>query len=63
MTVFIFFRRTDNKTITYENTFPLKRLTFLSEIRVNYVQDIIVLEDMDNLGMSRKYGIQVTSDI
>ena len=35
----------------------------LSDIQVNYVEDITVTRDMANLGMSRKEAIQAISDI
>ena len=35
----------------------------LSDIQVNYVEDLIVKRDMANLGMSRKEAIQEIPDI
>ena len=32
-------------------------------MKVTYVEDIIVIRDMEDLGMSRKEEIQVISDI
>ena len=60
-TVFNVLRRIGRKTITYENVFPDKKRAFLSEIQVNYVEDIIIKRDTANLGMSRKEVIQVIS--
>ena len=41
----------------------MKNRALLSEKRVNYVVDIIVKRDTSNLGMSRKYVMQVISEI
>ena len=47
------------KPITYDNDFPMKKRELISEIQVNYVEDIIVKRYRANLGMSRKEVIQV----
>ena len=41
----------------------MKNRALLSEKRVKYVVDIIVKRDTSNLGMSRKYVMQVISEI
>ena len=41
----------------------MKKRAFLSEIQLNYVEDIIFKRDTENIGMSRKKVIQVISDI
>ena len=61
-TVFNVLRRIGRKPITYENVFPVKKRSLLSEIQVKYMEDIIIKRDTANLGMSRKYVIQVISD-
>ena len=43
----------------YENAFPLRNLVLLLEIKVEYVEDIIVTRDTAKLGTSRKEVIQV----
>ena len=47
----LFLKITDNNPITYDNAFPMKNQTFISEIRVNYVQYMIVAQDMEKLMM------------
>ena len=39
--VFNVLQRIDRKLIVYDNSFPMKKKEFLSERRVNYVEDII----------------------
>ena len=60
-TVFNVLRRIVRNTITYENVFPEKKRTLLSNSQVKYVEDIIIKRDTANLGMSRKEVIQVIS--
>ena len=62
-TEFNVLQRIDRKPITYENIFPVKKRSLLSEKQVNYVEDIISKRDTANLGMSRKGFIQVISEI
>ena len=62
-TVFNFLWRIGRKPITYENAFPLKNRALLSENRVKYVEDIIVIRDTTNLGVSRKEVKQVISEL
>ena len=52
--VFNVLRRIDRKPITYENAFPDKKRALLSNLQVEYVEDIIIKIDTSNLGMSRK---------
>ena len=40
--------------ITYDNTFPMKKMVLIPEIQVEYVEDIIDKIYTENLGMSRK---------
>ena len=61
-TVFNVLRRIGRKPITYENVFPVKKRSLLSEKQVKYVEDIIIKIDT-NLGMSRKELIQVISEL
>ena len=63
MIVTIFLRSIRNRTIMYQNAFPMRRRKFLSDKQVNYVQYIIVLRDTENLGMVRKDVIKVVSYI
>ena len=56
-------RRIGKNPITYYNSFPIKKWTFLSEIKVKYVQDIIFARDTENLGMLREEVIRDTLDI
>ena len=60
-TIFHFLQRVGRKPITYENAFPMKKRSFLSENQVNYVECIIVKRCTANLRMSRKEVIQVIS--
>ena len=62
-TVFTFLRRIVRKPITYENVFPEKNISLLSNLQVNYVEDIIIERDTSNLGMSRKEVIHVISEL
>ena len=62
-TLFNFLRRIGRKPITYENVFPVKKRSLLSEMQVKYVEDIIIKRDTTNLGMSRKEVIQVISEL
>ena len=62
-TVFNVLRRIGRKPITYENHFPMKNRALISENQLNYVKDIIVKIDTANLGISRKYVIQVISEL
>ena len=48
-----------SKTIKYENALPLRYQVLLSERQVKYVEDIVVIRDTANLGMSSKEVIQV----
>ena len=47
----LFLKINDNNPITYDNAFPMKNQTFISEIRVNYVQYMIFAQDMEKLMM------------
>ena len=62
-TVFNVLHRIFRKKITYENVYPMKKRKFLPERQVNYVEDIIVKRDTENLRMSRKEVIQVISEL
>ena len=62
-TVFNVLRRIDRNPITYENVFPVKKISLLPEKKVKYVEDIIIKSDTSNLGMSRKEVIQVISEL
>ena len=62
-TVFNFLRRIYRKPITYENVFPMKKRSLISEIQVKYEENIIIKRDTANLGMSGKELIQVISDL
>ena len=53
-TIYNVLRRIGRKPITYENVFPDKRRTLLSNLQVNSVDNIIIKKDTVNLGMSRK---------
>ena len=61
--VFNVLQRIGRKLITYENVFPDKKRALLSNLQVNYVEDIIIKRDTVNLGMSRKEVIQVISEL
>ena len=52
-----------SKLIIYENAFPLRNQALLSYMQVKYVEYIIVTGYPENLGISRKESIQITSDI
>ena len=56
-------RRIGRKPITYENVFPDKKRALLSNLQVNYVEDIIIKRDTENLGVLRKEVIGVISDL
>ena len=62
-TVFIFLQRIGRKPITYKNAPPRKKRALLSEIQVNYVEDIDIKIDTANLVMSRKEVKEVISYI
>ena len=62
-TLFDFLRRICRKPITYENIFPEKKRSLLSNSQVNYVEDIIIKRDTANLGMSRKEVIHIISEL
>ena len=62
-TVFNVLRGIGRKPVTYENVFPDKKRSLLSNSQVNYVEDIIVKRDTANLAMSRKEVIQVISEL
>ena len=62
-TVLNVLRRIGRKPITYENVFPEKKRSLLSNSQVKYVKDILIKIDTANLGMSRKEVIQVISEI
>ena len=62
-TIFNVLQSIGRKPITYENEFPRKNMVLVSERQVNYVEDIIVKRDTENLGLSRKEVIQVISEI
>ena len=51
-TVLNILRRIGRKPITYENFFPDKNRALLSNLQVNYVEDIIIKRDTANLGKS-----------
>ena len=61
--VFNVLQRIGRKLITYENVFPDEKRELLSNTQVNYVEDIIIKRDTENLGMSRKEVIQVISEL
>ena len=61
--VFNVLRRIGRKPIPYENVFPEKKRSLLSNSQVKYVEDIIIKRDTANHGMSRKEVIQVISEI
>ena len=63
MIVVIFLRIISNKPITYKNCFPLERHKLLSEMEVNYVQDIYFSRYLENLGMTIKEVIKIILDI
>ena len=63
MTVVNCLRSIGSNTITYENALALTKQTLLSEMQVNYVEDIFFTRDTENLGMLRKDMIHVISDI
>ena len=58
-TVFNVLKKIDSKTITYENSLPMKKRKLLSESQVKYLEDIIVKRDTANFGMSSKEVIKV----
>ena len=62
-TVFNVLQSIDRNPITYDNSFPMKKRSFLSERDVNYVGGFIVKRDTSNIGMSRKELIKVTSEL
>ena len=62
-TVFNVLHRIGRKPITYENVFPEKKRSLLSDSQVKYVEDIIIKRDTANLGMSRKEVIQFISEL
>ena len=51
------------KPITYDNVFPEKKRSLLSNSQVKYVEDIILKRYTENLGISRKEVIQVISEL
>ena len=61
--VFNVLQRIGRKPITYENFFPMKKSSLLSERQEKYVEDIIIKRDTANLRMSRKELIQVILDL
>ena len=58
-TIFNILHSIGRKPITYENSFPMKNSTLLSENQVKYVEGIIVKIDTANLGVSSKEVITV----
>ena len=62
-TVFNVLRRIGRNSITCENVFPVKKISFLSEKQVKYVEDVIIRRDTANLGILRKELIQVISEL
>ena len=52
-----------SKPIPHKNAFLLRYRTLLLERQVNYVEDVAVTRDTENLGVSRKEFIQVISYI
>ena len=52
-----------SKPIIFENSFPLRKQSLISQRQVKYVEDIIVTIYMANLGISRKEVIQTISGI
>ena len=56
--VFNVLRRIGRKPITYDNVFPEKKISLLSNSQVKYVEDIIIKRDTLKNGMSRKEVIQ-----
>ena len=61
--VFNVLRRIGRKPITYDNVFPEKKISLLSNSQVKYVKGILIKIDTANLGVSRKEVIQVISEI
>ena len=62
-TVFNVLHRIGRKPITYDNFFPDKKRSLLSNLQVKYVEDIIIKRDTADLMMLRKEMIQVISEI
>ena len=54
-------QRIGRKPITYNNAFPVSKRAFLLQIKLKYVEDIIVTRDTANIGMSRKEVVQAIS--
>ena len=52
--VFNVLQRIGRKPVIYDNAFPMKKRSLLSENQVEDVEDIIVKRDTANIGMSRK---------
>ena len=63
MTVVNCLRRVINKTTTFDNYSPKRKLIWVFDKQVKYVQDIIVSRKVDRLGMLRKEVIQVILSI
>ena len=51
MTVINCLRRIGNNPITYDKYFHMKNHTFISEMKLNYVQYIYLSRDMEKLGV------------
>ena len=62
-TVFSVLHLIVRKPIIYDNDLCMKKRELISEMQVNYVEDIIVKRYTANLGMSRKEVIHVISDL
>ena len=62
-TVFNVLRSIERKPITYDNVFPVKKRSFLSEIQLYYVEDIIIKRDTEKIGMPSKEVVQVISEL
>ena len=58
-----YLQRIGSRPITFDNALPPEKQALLSHNQVNYVEDIIVTRDTENLGMSRQEVIQTISDI
>ena len=61
-TVFTVLQMIGSKPITYDNALPSNNRALISEMQVNYMEDIIVKRDTEKLEMSRNKAIQVISD-
>ena len=56
-------QRIGSKSITYKNDPPPRNQALISQSQVEYVEDIFVTRDTENLGMTRREVIHKISDI